>query len=148
MSELLKLQIEFAKFMPRLLDKAAELYDGVTLGECSRSDEQAEINALGARGRAELVAYLREAGSAWELLARAIENNRGSGIRRTLHALSLAIDLKAFRFEPIESRLAYLTLSMSYMPLGEWWEKQHPLARWGGRFGDGGHFSFEYRGIK
>lgn len=32
--------------------------------------------------------------------------------------------------------------------LGEKWESMHPLARWGGRFGDANHFSFEHEGKK
>lgn len=31
---------------------------------------------------------------------------------------------------------------------GEYWEKQHGLCRWGGRWGDANHFSFEYNGVK
>lgn len=47
----------------------------------------------------------------------------------------------------------YLTHVDHYRPLGEKWKTMHRLARWGGDFtgknvGDGGHFSFEYGGIK
>jgi hypothetical protein len=35
-----------------------------------------------------------------------------------------------------------------HRPLGEWWEKQHELCRWGGRFGDGCHYSVAHRGLK
>lgn len=31
--------------------------------------------------------------------------------------------------------------------LGEFWERLHPLCRWGGRFGDPNHFSLEHEGI-
>jgi len=36
----------------------------------------------------------------------------------------------------------------AHRELGEWWEKQHPQARWGGRFKDGNHYSFEHEGVK
>jgi hypothetical protein len=58
------------------------------------------------------------------------------------HKVRLAIDLNLFRSNE------YLELSEDYKPLGEWWEQQHPLARWGGRFDDGNHFSFEHNGVK
>lgn len=154
---LLQMQIEFTRLVPKLVEKALTLYAGVTLGEVYRSDEQAEINALGKGGREELARALRAADEpfdGWERLALTIENNKGSGIRRSLHQLGLAIDLKLFagqNFDPIVKEYGsytYLRQSSDYAPLGEWWEKQHSLARWGGRFGDGGHFSFEYKGIK
>jgi hypothetical protein len=58
------------------------------------------------------------------------------------HKVRLAIDLNLFR------NGEYLELSEDYKSLGEWWEQQHPLARWGGRFDDGNHFSFEHNGVK
>ncbi len=36
----------------------------------------------------------------------------------------------------------------AWLELGLFWEKQHELARWGGRFRDANHFSFEHNGIK
>lgn len=42
----------------------------------------------------------------------------------------------------------FLTKSEAYRPLGEEWERRHELARWGGRFDDGNHFSFEHNGVK
>ena len=35
-----------------------------------------------------------------------------------------------------------------YLAAGTLWESLHPDARWGGRFSDGVHFSFEHRGVK
>jgi hypothetical protein len=58
------------------------------------------------------------------------------------HKLRLAIDLNLFK------NGEYLEQSEDYRPLGEWWEQQHPFARWGGRFDDGNHFSFEHNGVK
>ena len=42
----------------------------------------------------------------------------------------------------------YITNSADHEGLGSWWEKQHPLARWGGRWGDGNHYSFQWQGRK
>lgn len=64
----------------------------------------------------------------------------GKGIRNSLHCQRLAIDLNLFR----EGR--YLSSTDAHRPLGEWWERQHPLCRWGGRFNDGNHYSLEHGG--
>lgn len=36
----------------------------------------------------------------------------------------------------------------AWYAIGSYWERMHPYARWGGRFGDANHFSFEHEGIK
>jgi hypothetical protein len=41
-----------------------------------------------------------------------------------------------------------LTDTEAHRPFGLWWEAQHPSARWGGHWGDGNHYSFEYEGVK
>lgn len=64
----------------------------------------------------------------------------GKGIATSLHTSRLAIDLNLFR----EGH--YLSSSEAHRPLGEWWEAQHELARWGGRFNDGNHYSFAHGG--
>lgn len=61
---------------------------------------------------------------------------QGRGTLNSLHSLRLAIDLNLFRGGK------YLTATEDHRPLGEWWEKQHPRCRWGGRFNDGNHYSF------
>jgi hypothetical protein len=58
------------------------------------------------------------------------------------HKVRLAIDLNLFKDGE------YLEGSAAHQPLGEWWEEQHPLARWGGRFNDGNHYSMEHAGVK
>mgnify|MGYP001559547470 CR=1 FL=1 len=67
----------------------------------------------------------------------------GLGSALSLHPLRLAVDLNLF----IDGE--YQTSTEAYQQLGEWWEQQHLLARWGGRFSkrpDGNHFSLEYHG--
>ena len=66
----------------------------------------------------------------------------GIGIANSLHCLKLAVDLNLF----LDGK--YLSSSESHRPLGEWWEVQHELARWGGRFSrpDGNHYSFAHNG--
>lgn len=64
------------------------------------------------------------------------------GHRNSCHKIRLAIDLNLFRDGK------FLGATEDHQVLGEWWEKQHPLARWGGRFNDGNHYSFEYGGNK
>lgn len=114
-----------------------------SFGEATRSDEQAEINAIGAVGRTALVAHLRT-NSKWNLLAEKIKNNTGSGIRGSLHEKRLAIDLNLFKDG------VYQMNTTAHEPLGAYWESLHPLCRWGGRFTspDGNHYSIEHEGVK
>lgn len=62
----------------------------------------------------------------------------GKGSKNSLHCDRLAIDLNLFKGG------VYQTKSEAYMPLGIFWEglatPQFKTA-WGGRFGDGNHFS-------
>jgi|WetSurMetagenome_2_1015567.scaffolds.fasta_scaffold309749_2 hypothetical protein len=66
----------------------------------------------------------------------------GYGHPKSGHKKRLAIDLNLFRDGD------FLEGTDEHRELGEWWEKQHPLARWGGRFNDGNHYSFEYEGVR
>jgi len=88
--------------------------------------------------KADLLGYEVTLGEAW----RSPEERERVGFPNSNHGRRLAIDLNLFRDG------AYLPRTKDHEPLGEWWEKQHPLARWGGRFADGNHYSFEYRGVK
>jgi hypothetical protein len=56
----------------------------------------------------------------------------------SLHYIRLAVDLNLFR----EGR--WLTKTMDHLPLGEYWESIG--GSWGGRFGDGNHYSMEHEG--
>jgi hypothetical protein len=140
MSELLKRQMLFAQLIAKLLVKAKELgYDAV-LEEAARSNEQAELNAMGQEGRERLCQLIEDD---FPLLAAAIrDNGKARGIRNSGHMRKLAIDLSLFKDGK------YLIDTVAYTTLGEWWEKLDPLARWGGRFSDGNHFSVEYQGVK
>ena len=68
----------------------------------------------------------------------------GYGHPSSAHKSRLAIDLNLFK------NGQFLDSTEAHRELGEWWEKQHPLARWGGRFKtpDGNHYSLEYGGMK
>lgn len=142
MSELLQRQLRFARSVGVLLDQAHRFGYLVTLGECYRSDEQAEINALGANGRAAVAGLLERA---FPLLARKIRNNdrNSNGIRASLHTERLAIDLQLF-----DQAGTWLQDVAPYQRLGEFWEGLGPDYAWGGRFGDAPHFSIEYQGRK
>jgi hypothetical protein len=109
----------------------------ISLGEAYRTDEQAEIHALGDvnRGRlADLLSTLPQ----FEALAAKIRNNTGDGSRTSLHCDRLAIDINLF----INGELQKQT--EAYRPLGEEWERLG--GTWGGRFNDGGHFSIAHEG--
>ena len=63
------------------------------------------------------------------------------GHPNSTHRFRLAVDLNLFKDGK------YLASTEDHRPLGEWWEQQHPLAKWGGRFMDGNHYSFEWQGV-
>jgi hypothetical protein len=64
----------------------------------------------------------------------------GKGIKTSLHTSRLAIDLNLFKDGK------YLSSTEAHRTLGEWWEQQHDLCRWGGRFNDGNHYSLTHGG--
>lgn len=64
----------------------------------------------------------------------------GKGIKNSLHTSRLAIDFNLF----INGKLQHT--SEAHEALGEWWENQHELCRWGGHFGDGNHYSLSHAG--
>jgi hypothetical protein len=108
------IQTEFAKLVPRLIDKAFELGFEVTLGDAYR-----DPRAFGMMGV-----------------------SKSYGHPKSAHKRRMAIDLNLFKDGE------FCDASEDHRPLGEWWEKQHTLARWGGRFDDGNHYSFEWDGNK
>jgi hypothetical protein len=82
-------------------------------------------------------------GEAWRTPEQAARNAAtGAGISNSLHMDRLAIDLNLFK------NGVWLSKTEDHRPLGEWWEKQHPLCRWGGRFArpDGNHYSMTHGG--
>lgn len=109
-----QIQSDYARLVPRLIDKAFALGYEVTLGDAYRDPRV--FGPLGTR--------------------------RGYGHPSSAHKQRLAIDLNLFRDGK------FLGETSDHRELGEWWEQQHPLARWGGRFNDGNHYSFEVDGVK
>ena len=63
-----------------------------------------------------------------------------TGKSNSLHKLSLAIDILLFK------NGEYLQRTEDYEPLGIYWETIG--GSWGGRFGDGNHFSLAHGGMK
>jgi hypothetical protein len=66
----------------------------------------------------------------------------GYGHAKSAHKQKLAIDLNLF------VNGEYQESTEAHQVIGEWWERQAPDARWGGRFEDGNHYSLEHNGIK
>ena len=106
-------------------------------GEAWRTDEQAEINAMGFEGRERLAFYIERL---FPALAAKIRNNKGNGSRTSLHGDRLAVDLNLFKGG------VWLKTLEDYRPLGEMWEAMG--GTWGGRFGDAPHFSITHEGRK
>ena len=144
MSELGDKQFLFADLVFKLqTELQLNTFFKYKFGETRRGMVQAEVNAMSLAGRNEIAEYIKED---WPILARLIRENPGKGIRRSLHNLGLAIDIQLFK--KVNDVWVYCEKSAEYEPVGTFWEGLHPEARWGGRFGDGGHFSIAYQGIK
>lgn len=107
--------------VPRLIDKAHELGFEVTLGDAYRDPRS--HGKLGQR-------LIRKDG-------QPVYGNLFS-----CHKLRLAIDLNLFRGGQ------YCTATEDHRQLGHWWEKQHESTAWGGRWGDGNHYSLTHEGVK
>jgi len=119
----------FAELLPHLIAKAVELGYHVRLRELYRDPIQAKYNAEHC-----CICEVERACHA------ATHSFKPIGLRDSLHCEGLAIDLVLFaEGVPLER-------SDDYAALGSWWESLHELCRWGGRFGDGGHFSITHRG--
>ena len=72
----------------------------------------------------------------------------GVGHRNSLHASRLAIDLNLFKPADDDDDWIYCTQTDEHTQFGVWWERQHELCAWGGRFDDGNHYSIEHGGMK
>jgi hypothetical protein len=110
----------FMRLLPRLIDKAHELGFELTGGDLYRDPRV--HGEIGVR--------------------------KGYGHAKSGHKNKLAIDLNLFVDTDGDGDLDYVETTERHRPLGEWWEQQHPLARWGGRFQDGNHYSIEHEGVK
>lgn len=72
-------------------------------------------------------------------------------VPNSLHHIGLAGDINLYsRGE--DGSLEYLSSTEAHRQFGELWESWgeqagYPL-RWGGRFGDGNHYSWEWQGVK
>lgn len=85
--------------------------------------------------------YQASLGEAWRSASEAQRLQRlGKGIGKSLHTQRLAIDLNLFKDGQ------YLDSSEDHKEFGEFWESIG--GSWGGRFGDGNHYSLEHEGRK
>lgn len=119
----------------------------VVFGEAYRSDEQAEINALGPVLRGLAAKLLQQEPQFYALAVKLMNNGKTKGIRGTLHELKLAVDLLLFKDVNADGTPDYLTKTEDYREAGEYWETTFG-GTWGGHFNDGNHFSFEHGGKK
>lgn len=133
-------QRRFARLIVKLLSEIYAAGYEVSFGEVKRSDEQAEINALGYSGRSRVCELVR---GEFPLLSAKIDNNgKNNGVRNSTHTLQLAIDLNLFKDGK------YLSQTEDHRKFGELWESYDADCRWGGRFRDGNHYSIEHQGVK
>lgn len=68
---------------------------------------------------------------------------RAYGNKNSVHKLRLAVDFNLFiggQYVPDGNHKAY-------QDIGIYWESLNNNARWGGRFNDANHFSFEHWGV-
>lgn len=65
-------------------------------------------------------------------------------MKNSLHYERLAQDLNLF----VDGEYIADGGHPAWTEIGEFWERLHPLCRWGGRFRDANHFSLEHGGRK
>ena len=115
MSETLRQkQSRFARAVPLLLQYMTALGYEYTLGQVKRTELEAQANAAA-----------------------------GTGIARSLHLDSLAIDINLFKGG------VYLDTSEAHRPFGTFWKSLADDHRWGGDFKpkpDGNHYSIHHEG--
>lgn len=68
----------------------------------------------------------------------------GYSSKNSVHKIRLAHDYNLF----VKGELISDGEHEAWLELGEYWESLHEYARWGGRFKDANHFSFEHWGCK
>lgn len=80
-------------------------------------------------------------GEAWRTPEQAMLNAQaGKGIAQSVHIDRLAVDFNLFQDGK------YLTDTEAHKPLGQYWESLAADCVWGGRFGDGNHYSIRHNG--
>jgi hypothetical protein len=76
-------------------------------------------------------------------------NVADGGHRRSTHLFGLAMDLNLFDDLDNDGKDDdWCKSSEAHAPLGAFWESLHPLCCWGGRWGDGNHYSITHEGVK
>ncbi len=141
MESLGQLRREFTSLTAKLLQHVEAAGFALAYNEAKRSNEQAAINALGEPGRLAVADAVDKLGFT-SLSAALRDNGKNNGVLKSVHQLGLAVDFDLYKGD------TYLAMTDDHKPFGLWWEQQHPLARWGGHWGDGNHYSFEYQGVK
>ena len=63
---------------------------------------------------------------------------------KSTHKIRLAVDLNLF----VNGEYIRNGKHPVYIELGEYWESLNVNAKWGGRFNDANHFSFQHWGVK
>jgi hypothetical protein len=92
--------------------------------------------------KAQNMGYMLTFGEAWRTPEQAKLNAKsGIGIKDSLHIQRLAVDFNLYTKEG-----TWLKNSSDHAPLGVYWESIG--GAWGGRFGDGNHYSLEHNGMK
>lgn len=90
---------------------------------------------------AKLIIYINESGYQVRLghVMRCPDCSVGN--RNSLHKLKLAADINLFKDGK------YLVTSEEHLHFGNYWERELG-GSWGGRFGDGNHYSLSYNGMR
>ena len=126
----------FMRLLPRLIDKAHELGFEIRGGDLFR-----DPRLHGHVGHNTVAYYATSVYSALKTLFREV-GYKGYGYSKSCHKYKLAIDLNLTKGGVL------VTTTEGHRELGEWWEAQHELCCWGGRFNDGNHYSLSHNGSK
>ena len=119
----------FMRLLPRLIDKAHELGFEIRGGDLFR-----DPRLHGAYGKDTVIRYLEALGNAFNMNKARDQGYRNYGKKSSEHKNKCAIDLNLFQDGQ------YRASTDDHRELGTWWEDQHTMCRWGGRYNDGNHY--------
>ena len=131
-----KRQEIFMRLLPRLIDKAHELNFEIRGGSLFR-----DPRLHGHKGFPDIMTWL-EANYPVAYEAAKAAGYSAYGSRTSLHKDKCAIDLNLRNTRTSRGPSGMVWSTEGHRELGEWWEQQHELCRWGGHFQDGNHYEF------
>lgn len=120
----------FMRLLPRLIDKAHDLGFEIRGGDLFR-----DPRLHGEYSQKSLMQELKRILGSLALRLLKQKGYKHYGSKTSEHKNKCAIDLN---LRHPDTGMVWST--EGHKELGKWWEEQHTMCRWGGRFNDGNHY--------